>query len=241
VTAKRGWVAVAVTVVVAAVLAIAVPTLRDGGTCALRQAPGAPSPGTGPVDSIDVPPDPVLLVFGDSYVEGAGATSPETSFPHTIAADLGWRLETAGLSGTGYLNPSAAGNLTYRQRIEALQVAEIPDVVLVEGGINDRDQAGDETAAAVDAVRAVQTRFRGAQVVLLSPVDPQPVEARVTEIGRDLARAARLARVPLIDAGDWVTAANAGELIGADHLHPTQAGHDRIGALAAAALRRLTS
>jgi lysophospholipase L1-like esterase len=222
-------------------------TVQGGGPVAPpRQEPAAapPSPAppsAGPVDHIDVPPDPVLLVFGDSYVEGAGATSPETSFPHTIATELGWRLETAGLSGTGYLNPSAAGNLTYRQRIETLQVAEVPDVVLVEGGINDRDQAGDETAAAVDAVRALQARFPGAQVVLLSAVDPQPVEPRVTEIDQALAEAARLARVPIIDAGGWVTAANAEEYIGADHLHPSQAGHDRIGALAAAALRRLTA
>jgi lysophospholipase L1-like esterase len=234
-------VAVAVAVVVAAVLVAVVLARPDDGTPAARQEPPTPSAGTGPVDHIDVPPDPVLLVFGDSYVEGAGATSPETSFPHTLATDLGWRLETAGLSGTGYLNPSAAGNLTYLQRVEALQVAEIPDVVLIEGGINDRDQTGDETAAAVDVVRAVQARFPGTQVVLLSAVDPQPVEPRVTEIDRDLARAARLARVPLIDAGGWVTAANAGELISADHLHPSQAGHDRIGALAAAELRRLAA
>ncbi|HEY2195803.1 MAG TPA: hypothetical protein VGH76_26375 [Actinomycetospora sp.] len=62
----------------------------------------------------------------------------------------------------------------------------------------------------------------------------------MTELGRVVGAAARAAGLPYVDAiaEGWFTDAQA-SLIGADHIHPTWAGHARIADLLGADLTHL--
>lgn len=191
-----------------------------------------------PPTSITLPVDPQLLVFGDSYTEGNGADSSETTFAHTAADRLRWPVETDGRGGTGFLNAGPGGE-TFAQRLPSLEVEAEPNVVIVQGGLNDRDQSGDLTSAAREVLALARQQFPGAQLVLLGPVDPAPPNSRVASVVADLTEAAATEGVPFIDASGWLTPENVGEYGLGDGLHLSQAGHDYVGSRLAEAITAL--
>lgn len=193
-----------------------------------------------PPASFVVPPDPRLLVFGDSYVEGVGANSPSTIFASQAAAQLGWPVELNGVGGTGYLNPGQSG-ATYLERLATLRAESQPNIILVEGGINDRDRnpSREIVAPAVQLVDELKDRFPDATIIIMGPVDPQPVSTWVRRMTSDLRLAATNSRALFIDASDWLTPDNISQYTYGDAVHVNQAGHDYIGDRLAEAIRSL--
>ena len=182
---------------------------------------------------------PTLFVFGDSYVAGEGATSPSTSFAYALGADLGWQTAVSGIGGTGYLNPGPSGtDQTYGTRF-----AQLPDtgiagnVIVVEGGLNDRGKDPAElTAAATAFYQSLRARFPEARVFAVGATAPAPGDpAPSVAVNAAIAAGARATGVTFIDpvAEGWFTTENAAQYVDADGVHPTQAGHDHIAALLA--------
>lgn len=220
--------------VVAVVLAASVLVLRPWDP----QQASAPvaDPGTGVV--AESPPEaeeasdlPRVLVFGDSWTVGSAATVPSGGYAYRVADIAGWDTIVNGESGSGYLKEGRAGN-TFGERIARLDPALDPDVVIIQGSINDRRHGAegyrDAVWAAWDDLAAT---YPEATIVVLGPA-PQvlPIEAATLRIDRDLAELADERGWPYVSpiADRWITDDNYLQVIdtserGADH--PSDAGH----------------
>ncbi|WP_349426919.1 SGNH/GDSL hydrolase family protein [Microbacterium sp. LWS13-1.2] len=219
---------------VAAVCAVAV--LRPWGAPE-PVAPVAVAEGDAGV-SASVPPAPLVLeddarvlVFGDSWVYGSAATVPTLGFAYLLADELGVETVVDGVRGSGYLKPGLDGP-AYGERIDALDPALDPDVIIVEGSINDRKlyPTGyrDAVTAAWDALAA---RYPDAAIVVLGP-SPQvlPVESSTRSIDADLGELAAARGWWYISpiADDWITTANYLDVIDTGPIgrdHPSTDGH----------------
>ncbi|MCO7218754.1 SGNH/GDSL hydrolase family protein [Klenkia sp. PcliD-1-E] len=199
---------------------------------------GAVAPG--PVADPPVPDDVLdLLVIGDSYAAGDGAQTAMTSFAWETGRDLGARTAVDAVGGTGFVNPGPSGrDQRYATRVAALPDAVLDvDVVVVEGGLNDRQKPPDDVRDAAEGVlRSLVARAPHAQVVLVGATAPQPAAAQDSvAVNTALAGAARAVGVVFVDpvARGWFPADEVAEYVGPDGLHPTQAGHDHLARLLA--------
>ncbi|WP_239525616.1 SGNH/GDSL hydrolase family protein [Microbacterium sp. B35-30] len=199
-----------------------------------------------------VPPAPLVLeegarvlVFGDSWVYGSAATVPTLGFAYRLADELGVETVVAGVRGSGYLKPGLDGP-AYGERIAALDPALDPDLVIVEGSINDRRlyPAGyrDAVTAAWDALEA---RYPDAAIVILGP-SPQvlPVEDPTSSIDRDLSELAAARGWWYISpiADEWITTANYLDVIDTGPIgrdHPSTDGHAYLAARVADAVEAM--
>lgn len=106
-----------------------------------------------------LPPDAVILAFGDSLTEGVGA-GEDQSYPAVLATLTGRRVINAGISG----EESDAG----LERLPELLATWQPDLVILGHGGNDflRQRDTDQTKANLAWMIAL-TREQGSEVVLL--------------------------------------------------------------------------
>ena len=168
-----------------------------------------------------------ITVIGDSYSVGLGQADLATSWPSMLPG----RVHVEGFSGSGFSeHASACGAVWYAARAPRA-VASRPDVVVVEGGLNDFDQAdADIEAGAEDVLDALA----GVDVVL---VGPPPAPSRAGEVPRVdavLARVAAERGVPYVSAAGWDDLAYL-----PDRLHLTAEGHRVFGDRVATALLRI--
>ncbi|GAA1946915.1 SGNH/GDSL hydrolase family protein [Microbacterium deminutum] len=185
-----------------------------------------------------------MLIFGDSWVYGSAAIMPSLGFAYRIGEAEGWDTVVDGVRGSGYLKRGQDGG-SYGERIAHLDPALRPDVVIVEGSINDRRvlAKGYRTAvtAAWDELAAL---YPDARVVILGPA-PQvlPVEATTAHIDRDLSELAAARGWWYISpiAEDWITPSNYRKVIdtGVGKNHPTTDGHAYLAERLAADLATL--
>jgi lysophospholipase L1-like esterase len=198
----------------------------------------------GPLDSVWAPPDPSdlrTMVFGDSYVEGAGGLfNALTGYANTLSKLMGWRDNwVSGVGGTGYLN-NAATKLTFRQRVATDVIAYAPDVLIIAGGINDAaysDAAIQAEAALLFA--QISAALPNTLVFVNGPWDP--IFATRASIGTAIQAAIGSLRnfYYVNNLGEaWQTGTgrvtapvgdgNADIYTGSDGIHPTQAGHEYL-------------
>jgi acyl-CoA thioesterase-1 len=105
-------------------------------------------------------PGATVLAFGDSITYGLGANSGE-DFPTLLAAETGWKVINAGVSG------DTAG--AARQRIGALLAQHQPQLVIVELGGNDLLRRRPAAAVKQDLRQIIdQSLASGATTVLIS-------------------------------------------------------------------------
>lgn len=206
---------------------------------------GAVAPAIAPAP-LSLPDDARVLVFGDSWVYGSAASVPSLGFAYRLADELGVETVVDGVRGSGYLKPGIDGP-SYGERIAALDPALDPDLIIVEGSINDRrlypEGYRDAVTAAWDVLGA---RFPDADLVILGPA-PQvlPVESATRSIDEDL-RAMAAERgwwyvSPI--AEDWITDANYLDVIDTGPVgrdHPSTDGHAYLATRVAEAIRAMS-
>lgn len=199
------------------------------------------TPTAQPAPALTLPaPGASVLFFGDSYTQGYGAKLGENGYAYLVAADMGWAPTIDAVSGTGYLDPGPNGEGTYLERMAALPDVA-PELVIVQGGLNDQDMS--PTGPAVDdaagqVVAAVRARYPGAQIVLFGPVAPSGTPSReLVTVNAALHRVADDESLPWVSPMErrWDL---AGRVI-ADQIHPDTAGHRYLADELGATLREL--
>lgn len=236
--AQRPWLVAAGAALVIAAVCIVV-ALRPGAV-PVASEPGAAA--AAEPAALMFPEHPRVLVFGDSWVYGSAAIAPTHGFAYVVGVNLGWDVIVDGVRGSGYLKPGIDGP-AYGERIAALDPDLDPDLVIIEGSINDRALYPEGYQAAVTAAwDALSDRYPDARVVVLGPA-PQvlPVQKRTARIDGDLAALAAERGWWYISpiAEKWITAANYPAVIDtsdAGRNHPSTAGHAYLAERLAEAL-----
>lgn len=173
---------------------------------------------------LPLPPQAVILAFGDSLTSGNGA--PESaSYPAVLEDLTGLRTINAGRPG----ELSAAG----RQRLPALLRRHHPDLVVLCHGGNDLLRRIDPRITADNLAAMIETvRDSGAQVLLLSV--PQPsLLLRPAAFYRSVAERYQ---VPL--ENEILTRILRNDRLKSDTIHPNAAGYRELARAVAAMLRQ---
>ncbi|GAA1985812.1 SGNH/GDSL hydrolase family protein [Microbacterium pumilum] len=242
--ARRPWLPI-VGAAIAVALVCAVAAWRPWTASSVPVA-GADSPAVAAAAPapLALPDGARVLIFGDSWVYGSAAIVPTLGFAYRISETEGWDTVIDGVRGSGYLKTGIDGG-TYGERIGALDPALDPDLVIVEGSINDRRLPASGYREAVTAVwDALQDLYPDARIVVLGPA-PQvlPVEEATARIDGDLAELAAARGWWYISpiAEDWITPENYAELIDnrAGRDHPSTSGHAYLANRLAAVLDTL--
>lgn len=185
----------------------------------------------GQVGAASAEPEASLLVFGDSWTFGLAATTVTGGYAYRTGQILGWATTVDGENGSGYLRAGQYGGY-YGTRVAELDPDLEPDVVVIQGSINDRQQPLSALPRAARAVwSAVEATYPDAELVILGPAPSQlPVDesiAKIDDVLSDLADEEGLDYISPID-DEWITEGNYDAVIDASptgHNHPSDDGH----------------
>ncbi len=199
----------------------------------------------GPADTLWPPSSPVgprVALLGDSFGEAAGVGSMLGFLP-AAGYLLGWRdIWNESVGSTGYANPSTGGKKKYGDRVAADIIAYNPDIVVVEGSVNDQGYTTD-AAIATEAelvYQAIRTGLPNAILIVLLPFAVYSTASYDTMIAAVKAKADQYAHLVIGPrAGLWFAGSgkegattgsgNADYYRQSDSVHPTAAGQAYIG------------
>lgn len=193
-------------------------------------AGAAPPTGVDAPRPLTLPEHPRVLVFGDSWTYGSAATVRTEGYAYVLADLIGGTTVVDGVRGSGYMKPGMDGP-AFGERIARLDPGLLPDLVIVQGSINDRWRPATGYDRTVEAAwNLLAEKFPNAAVVVLGPA-PQvlPVQKATARMDRDLQRLAGARSWWYVSPVQqkWITPENYGWIIdtGAGKNHPTTAGH----------------
>lgn len=203
------------------------------------------SQGASPELSVEPEPErPVSLWVGDSYTAGTGADSPETAESCLTAEKMGWECVLDAEGGTGFLTDGVVDGFSpFIKRLPVTAETVDPDIVIVDGGRNDRKVA--DLPEIEKAMRTYFTRLRAAypdvQLVQIVPFamteDAEVFDGEFADVAAELMR--EFDGHVIDPNGDgWAGGKPTADLTISDG-HPNQAGHAYLARHFAAELRAL--
>ncbi len=131
-------------------------------------------------------PQPVVLLVGDGYADGRGASSPGNSYASLISKELGWDVRLATAPGAGYLSGTSLLDL-FTDSPDSID----PDLVLIQGGYGG-DGSNDAAKASIQELdAAIAERYPDADVVAVSPFWPGTLNKQAETRERTVAHAWR--------------------------------------------------
>jgi lysophospholipase L1-like esterase len=207
----------------AVVLAAAAAVLLSTGT----RGGAAPSPTPPPATHL-VAGQPLVAFLGDSWTVGVGATGRRGYVVRT-AERLGWGYADFGVGGSGYSVPGPHHS-RFAQRIPQL-VAMHPDLVVVQGSLNERHSTPAALGAAADSTlaRLKAALAPGTPVLVVgASYNPGTADATIDWINREVSSAAAAAGLPFVDpaAAHWLDPRDRG--LWSDTIHPDDRGHQLV-------------
>jgi lysophospholipase L1-like esterase len=181
------------------------------------------------------------LFFGDSLMNGTGANPTRPIMARVAARQLGWNITVDAFGGTGYTTGGKHGK-PYLDRLAEPGVLSTPyDVVLLEGGTNDKaaDPATMRERTA-EVVRYVRSRLPTAQIVLMGAYNPpgRHYDRRRVTIDAVIQTVAVENALPYFSPiSDHWTKGQGRRFLCGDGLHPSTYGYGVMGARLVGALR----
>ena len=178
-----------------------------------------------------LPSHPNVLLFGDSYTKGVGATSKKKAYAYRIAEPLGWNLTIDGKSGTGYVDPSADGADTFAERMwqHPHSATDVPyDLVVIQGSSNDRKYTKAQVAGNINlTIRTSRRLWPEAQIMLMGPTNPWGNVAEYSMVNAKLEAAAAANGIPFIDpmGEQWFVPGDGERYANLENGHPNNDGH----------------
>lgn len=226
---------------------VSVAALVAGGlviTALLQGSASTPPPAAAPQPSAptEAPTAPLTVAFlGDSYTGGSGMGGVGADgWPGLLSAAEGWPFSResslwSAQGGTGYL---MAGDATQPLPARAATAVEAqPDVVIVAAGINDvgRFQPEAIRTAASETFSTIRAASPQTRIIAVGPFWPT---TRAMSPDLDATRDAIYAAAQDAGVTDWIDPQPwmADIEIGADNVHPTDAGHQVLADRMSAAL-----
>ncbi|WP_395245388.1 SGNH/GDSL hydrolase family protein [Agromyces sp. MMS24-K17] len=223
-------------------------------SASVPQAASTPSQSVEPTSEHDLdalrnlPRSPRVLVIGDSFTEGYGASGPSATWANIAGESLGWRAVIDGVGGTGFTKPLATDGRTgmdFRSRIEQHAASgQTFDLIVLQGGLNDVQATRALEIANVNATIAIARRaWPDAAVIVFGPSSP-PSSAAWRVHAAAIAEAAVDSGAVSIDpdgAEPWINTDNADRFALSDGLHLNDAGYLYLAARFVAAVELLIS
>ncbi|MCY0926225.1 SGNH/GDSL hydrolase family protein [Streptomyces sp. H27-H1] len=189
-----------------------------------------------------------LMVLGDSITDGSAqnAGGGTGTWLYKAARMLGVTdVWDQARGGTGYI--TAGSYAVFGDRLAADVTAYAPDVLIIKGGYN--DNGGNQTTvgtAAAALYSAAKTALPSTQIIVVGPLAPTATPSTgIVNTDNTLAAQALAAGLPFVSLvtgetknstgavistqNPYITTANVTSYIGADSVHPTDAGHDALG------------
>jgi plasmid stabilization system protein ParE len=132
-------------------------------------------------------PQPVVLLVGDGYAYGRGASNAGTAYSSLLARDLGWDVRLATATGAGYVSaPPTLLDLLVQSPPDLA-----PDLVIVQGGYG-ADASSDAAKSAVEELRTtIERRHGDVPVVAVTAFAPDGITEQLETRERTIARAWR--------------------------------------------------
>ncbi|MGZ4613111.1 MAG: SGNH/GDSL hydrolase family protein, partial [Kineosporiaceae bacterium] len=215
----RWWVAPLSGLVGALVATVVVVTV--GGRPAVVHATAATA---SPAATASAQPVHTVTFIGDSWTEGIGATGLR-GYAVLTGEQLGWDYRVMGVGGSGY---SVSGfGATFDERVDRA-VATHPDVIVVQGTLNERltpiptlSAATETTLAHLSRVADPKTRI----LVVGSAYNPGTPNATIDSINGVIRTVAERHHLAFVDpaAEGWIDATNPSLWSNPDH--PDDAGY----------------
>lgn len=182
--------------------------------------------------------DPVIFVVGDSYTSGSAMDSgPESNWSALMADELrrdrpDLRMEVEAGGGSGYTTGGMRG-LVFEQ-LAGLSMPADPTLIIVFGSLNDSSSGASSVGvAARSLLRRLRTDRPDAIVLVIGPpwMDER-VPANLLLVRDAVRTASQDAGALFIDplAEGWFSGESAA-LIGADGVHPSDAGQRHLADL----------
>ncbi|MBB5642430.1 SGNH/GDSL hydrolase family protein [Cryobacterium roopkundense] len=179
------------------------------------------------------PPERTKVAFiGDSYTGRAGVDPVNNYIEYLADMHPLWDVVPFGEGGTGYTNPgqAAENETTFLGRVPA--VAEsAPDIVFVQGGLNDQGPVARTQSAAAELFAAVQAQAPSARIVAVGPSYPPAGNRDSIDRARTaIAAAAASAGVSFVDpaAEGWLPDPDDNYV---DGIHLSPKGNEQFAAL----------
>jgi lysophospholipase L1-like esterase len=238
-----GWTAAAV--VAACSVGLVVAAVGSGGAPvenagAVAESGYVSGPGTtiAPVAPLALPEDPAVLMFGDSFILGHGIeASRRPAYPALLADREGWsdvRLNAA--AGTGFA--ATSDQPAYPDRLEAMGDDFTPDLVILQGSVNDIKPGDVAVRSGVTRTLAdIAERWPDAQTVIITPMTGVQSYEKLAAAYTGPA----LGKAHVIDATgpeSWLPV-DRPDLRTEDEWHPSVTGHEAIAAGIQSALTAL--
>jgi lysophospholipase L1-like esterase len=179
---------------------------------------------------------PLVVVLGDSYVSGLGASAEALRWTSRVASTRGWLEANLGRGGTGWATTSGVSGcgLSLCPSVETMAAAAVaarPDVVLVSAGRNDltayASSPGSVQTAIERTLTALRTRLPNARIVVISPMwDSSAVNPGIPVIAGWVQKSAAAHGAQFVPgASSWLL--GHPEWI-FDGVHPNDAGYAQI-------------
>jgi acyl-CoA thioesterase-1 len=176
-----------------------------------------------------------VLIVGDSYAQGTGASSTATQWTTLLAKDRGWNTVVDGIGGTGFTwggGTDGKDGDEFSKRIaeHAKDDTLTPALVILEGGQNDyRADAKDLANAVEDDVNAVRAAWPKTEVLVIGPAAPEPLATDIERMDTSVNAGARAADAYSINprTTTWFTTENSPGF-NFDGAHVNDGGHKLI-------------